>query len=43
MGTILFLILRLVGKIDFSEDLLVLCFLVSLDSIALSRFLGKGE
>ncbi|MDP8246642.1 MAG: hypothetical protein P9M00_00735 [Candidatus Tritonobacter lacicola] len=41
MGTILFLILRLIGRIDFGEDLLVLCFLVSLDSIALSKFLSK--
>ena len=43
MGTILFLILRLIGRIDFAEDLLILCFLVSLDSIALSKFFGKEE
>lgn len=43
MGTILFLILRLIGRIDFGEDLIILCFLVSLDSIALSKFLSKEE
>ncbi len=43
MGTILFLILKLMNKIDSPEDLIVLCFLISLDSIALCKFLGKEE
>jgi hypothetical protein len=41
MGTILFILARLVGKIDTPQDLLILCFLISLDSIALASFLKK--
>ena len=41
MGTILFVLARLIGKIDSPFDLLLLCFLISLDSIALSNFLKK--
>ncbi len=41
MGTILFILARLTGKIDTPQDLLLLCFLISLDSIALANFLKK--
>ena len=41
MGTILFILARLIGKIDAPNDLLILCFLISLDSIALASFLKK--
>jgi hypothetical protein len=41
MGTILFILARLIGKIDAPNDLLMLCFLISLDSIALASFLKK--
>jgi len=35
MGTVLYVVLRLMGRIDASTDLVNLCFLVSLDSIVL--------
>ncbi len=41
MGTILFILARLIGKIDAPNDLLLHCFLISLDSIALASFLKK--
>ncbi|MDD5557505.1 MAG: hypothetical protein PHN82_09700 [bacterium] len=41
MGTILFILARLIGKIDSPNDLIMLCFLISLDSIALAAFLKK--
>jgi hypothetical protein len=41
MGTILFILARLIGKIDTPQDLVLLCFLISLDSIALANFLKK--
>jgi hypothetical protein len=41
MGTILFIIARLIGKIDAPNDIVLLCFLLSLDSIAIATFLKK--
>jgi len=41
MGTILFILARLIGKIDTPQDLVLLCFLIALDSIALANFLKK--
>ncbi|MCX6355169.1 MAG: hypothetical protein NTZ78_09740 [Candidatus Aureabacteria bacterium] len=41
MGTILFVLARLIGKIDTQQDILFLCFLIALDSIALANFLKK--
>ncbi len=34
MGTLLFVYIRAAGIVEFPYDLLILCFLVSLDSIA---------
>ena len=35
MGTILYVILRLCKVIDFPNDVIIICFLLSLDSISL--------
>jgi hypothetical protein len=43
MGTILFIIARLIGKINSPFDLVLLCFLISLDSIAIANFLKKEK
>ena len=45
MGTLLFVFMRGTGIIEFPYDLIVLCMLVSLDSIALAVWVTrkKGE
>jgi hypothetical protein len=43
MGTILFILARLLGKIDSPFDLVLLCFLLSLDSIAIAVFLKRED
>jgi len=40
MGTILFLIIRLVGKIDTPYDVVFLCFLISLDSLVVTNVIS---
>lgn len=41
MGTILFIILRLIGVINTpSIDWVLLCFLVSLDSVSITNMIG---
>lgn len=35
MGTIIFVVLRLLNLFDTSRDLVIICFLISLDSIGL--------
>lgn len=40
MGTILFIIFKLTGLIDTPVDYPLLCFLISLDSIAVPQLIG---
>jgi hypothetical protein len=40
MGSIIFIILRLSGLVDSRFDWVILCFLVSLDTIGLPALLG---
>ncbi len=39
MGTLLFIYIRVTGIVEFPYDMLILCFLVSLDSIAVALVL----
>lgn len=43
MGTILFVILRLIGVINTPVDLPIVCGLISLDSIALRPIVIKNK
>jgi hypothetical protein len=40
MGTIIFLILRLSGLVDTRMDWVILCFLISLDSIGMPSLIS---
>jgi hypothetical protein len=40
MGTIIFLILRLSGLVDTRMDWVILCFLISLDSIGIPSLIS---
>ncbi|MCD6093951.1 MAG: hypothetical protein J7J51_04100 [Candidatus Omnitrophica bacterium] len=40
MGTVLFAILCLVGKIDTPYDVVFLCFLISLDSLVATQVIS---
>lgn len=41
MGTLLFLAMRYLGMINTANDLIVICFLVSIDSIALLTLMNS--
>lgn len=43
MGTLLFIFLRGTGIIEFAYDMVILCVLVSLDSIALAIWASRGK
>jgi hypothetical protein len=47
MGTLLYLILKLMGRIDLPDDWVNLCHLVAIDSVALAilfnGFFRRGE